>query len=90
MYLFNALFITAILNIFIFIIEDSYHNAKSWGKKAKKRRKGPPNFNIRKLFDVLEVKTRSTRRQELCTASRLCVICRTDHVPCSWCPAPST
>lgn len=31
LFVFVVLFITAILNTFIFIIEDAYHSAKRWG-----------------------------------------------------------
>lgn len=66
LYTFMLLFILAVLNVFIFIIEDAFHAAKSWGKKARKRRaalrgksypekkKRPKVFDIARLFEVIE------------------------------------
>ncbi len=34
LYVYTILFIAAIMNIFIFLIEDSFHSAKTWDSKV--------------------------------------------------------
>lgn len=34
LYIYTILFIAAIMNIFIFLIEDAFHSAKTWDRKV--------------------------------------------------------
>lgn len=52
LYVFLFLFITAVMNIFIFMIDDAFQAAKTWDKKAWKEKQ---SFSLPNLIAILEL-----------------------------------
>jgi hypothetical protein len=52
LYLFLALFIFAVLNILVFVVDDAFEAAKNWDRKAWKERQ---TFTLANLIAILEL-----------------------------------
>jgi hypothetical protein len=52
LYTFLALFIFAVLNILVFVVDDAFEAAKNWDRKAWKQRQ---EFTLANLIAILEL-----------------------------------
>lgn len=52
LYTFLALFIFAVLNILVFVVDDAFEAAKNWDRKAWKERQ---KFTLANLIAILEL-----------------------------------